>query len=300
MRPSPQPTDSPSTRSHSVPTRSHSILTRFCAIFAAVTLAVAGALVPSAPALADTRAYEFAGRWVDEPDVVVSGLDVLGAEWTFDINDDRPAPSNDPVANNVVTVTLDNATFSELPTTCLTSSPDAAGNEVTPLSSLSEDKRILECNIGTRDQGTAELAFTGVLTEGPAGSHVSATGSFRGHTVDLPRIPITNEFAMDAKFDGGGPQSHIGEPTTQQFIEFPFSLSHGRHGVDGPTSVSYDLHVDYTGRATFPQVKVRGAGCVPMTASTPGTRTLHRGTRLSRRPHSPTAPLRRPVKTPSR
>ncbi|NLT31580.1 MAG: hypothetical protein GXX86_14220 [Propionibacterium sp.] len=135
------------------------------------------------------------------------------------------------------------------------------------LSSVSEDGRTLICNLGTRVQGTAELSFAGVLADGPAGSEVGAAGTFRGHTVELPKIPITNEFTMDAKFDGGAPSSYTGtNPSTKQFLEFPFSVSHGRHTPAGPDSVTYELEIAHTGQATNPEVELRGdPACVPNT-----------------------------------
>ena len=244
--------------------RLKSLLFRCICMLAAVGLLASGSVAVTADsAAAVTKAYEFTGKWLDQPDEVVSGLDVLGTEWKLDINDDRPAPSNDPVANNVLTIELENAQFTDLPSTCLTESPDAEGNEVTPLSSLSDDKRTLECNLGTRTEGTAELSFAGVLADGPAGSEVGALGSFRGHTVELPRIPITNTFAMDAKFDDGHPLSSTGDPTNQQFYSFPFSLSHARQTPAGPDSVTVDLEVKHVGNPRNPEVELRGEGCVP-------------------------------------
>lgn len=240
--------------------RRHGRVKSISAALAAVALAAVGLPFAAESAAAATTAYEFTGTWLEQPESVRSGIDVLGTEWKFDVNDDRPAPSNDPVANNVLTITLENAKFTELPTTCLADSPDGSGNEVSPLSSVSEDGRTLECNLGTRAEGTAERVFAGVLTDGPAGSYVGATGNFRGHTVELPKIPIENKFWMDAKFDGGGPQSFIGRLETStdgvadQYINFPFSLSHARATPAGPDSVTYNLTIEHTGQSGNPEV----------------------------------------------
>lgn len=250
------------------PRKRNGFLRTASASLAALALAVTGLPAMADNAQAATKAYEFTGTWLDQPDVVRSGIDVLGTEWKFDVNDDTAAPSNDPVPNNVLTVTLENAKFTELPSTCLTESPDASGNEVTPLSSVSEDGRTLECNLGTRVQGTAELAFAGVLTDGPAGEYVGATGTFRDHEVELPKIPITNEFGMDAKFDGGGPQSFTGDSPSinrynDQFIDYPFSVSHRRGTPAGPDSVTYELTIEHTGQSSNPEVQLRDVACVP-------------------------------------
>ncbi|MDO5670137.1 MAG: hypothetical protein Q4G50_09050 [Corynebacterium sp.] len=228
----------------------------------------AATVLPAAPALAATRAYEFIGYWIDPPESAVSGLDVVGTEWKFDINDDTPAPTNNPVSNNIVTITLENGLFTALPTTCLTESPDAWGNDVDKLSSVSDDGRTLECNLGTRNEGTAERLFAGVLADGPAGSQVAATGTFRDHTVELPPIPILNTFAMDAKFDGGGPQSYTGGPdpdstTHNQYMNFPFSINHAKHTSAGPDAVTYELTIRHLGQAINPEVELREPACVP-------------------------------------
>lgn len=254
--------------SASSPRKYNGFLRAASASLAALALAVAGIPLVADSAQAATKAYEFTGTWLDQPQSVQSGIDVLGTEWKFDVNDDAAAPSNDPVPNNVLEVTLKNAKFTELPTTCLSESPDASGNAVSPLSSVSEDGCILECNLGTRVQGTAELAFAGVLADGPAGEYVGATGTFRGHEVELPEIPITNEFWMDAKFDGGAPQSAAGNKTSinqdyDQFINFPFSVSHRRGTPAGPDSVTYELTIKHTGQSQNPEVQLRDLACVP-------------------------------------
>lgn len=215
-------------------------------------------------AVAKTIAYDFLGEWLDQPDQVVSGMNVLGAQWRLDINDDQAAPSNDPVPNNVVTVELENAEFTEIPSVCLTDTPDHVGNEVEPLSTLSSDRTMLTCNLGTFNEGTAQLTVTGMLVNGPAGSQVTAVGSFAGHRVQLPKIPIVNTFSMEAKFDGGTPLSYPGG--ADQYITFPFSVSHRANTPGASDPLSFDLDIKYTSNhSSPPEVEIRDEGCVPNT-----------------------------------
>jgi hypothetical protein len=214
----------------------------------------------AAPALADPVVYEISGHWKDQPDSVRSGIDVLGAVWKFDVNDDGPAPSNDPVANNVLTVTARHGKFTKLPSTCVADEKDDAGNKVDPVSSISDNGKTLICNLGTRAQGTADLALTGIVPEGKAGDKVSASAEYRGKTAKLPEIPILAAFGMDAKFDSGTPLSQVGVPTDVQFISFPFSVSHANGSADGPDTLVYDLTITDN---THNDVELRdGGACV--------------------------------------
>ncbi|WGH83137.1 isopeptide-forming domain-containing fimbrial protein [Auritidibacter ignavus] len=209
---------------------------RFSAIFLTALALVAGLVLPSAlPAEAETgqtKAYEFTGNWIDQPEALESGVGVVGAQWRLDINDSAAAPGNANVDGNVLEVTLENAVFTDTPETCESAE-------------LSEDRRSVTCDLGERAQGTAEVAFTGVLADGPAGSFVTATGTFRGHEVKLPEIPIIKNFGMTAKFDGGHPQSLIATNTRYQNINFPFSISHAQQTANGPDSVTYRLDIRY-------------------------------------------------------
>lgn len=213
-------------------------------------LAFAGLAQPQA-VHADTVAYEFIGSWENPPASVRTGVDVLSAIWRFDINDDSPAPSNDPVENNVVTFTAQKAKFTAIPEICLTTG-------VTPASTLSSDGTTLTCNIGTRNQGTAQVSFTGLVATGNAGEQVSLTGTFLDKTVDLPKIPIVNPFVMDAKFDGGSQMTPSG---TQQLASFGWSVSRSTGALPGPSTVSYDLTVGMSGNEPL---SLDGSGCVPL------------------------------------
>lgn len=219
-------------------------------------LAFAGLTTPIA-AQASTVNYQFTGAWQSPPAQVRSGVDALSAIWYFDINDNSPAPTNNPVDNNTVTFTAQNATFSAIPAVCLTSG-------VTPVSSLSADGKTLVCNIGTRDQGTAQVAFTGLVPQGNSGDMVSVTGVFMGNTVVLPQIPIVNPFIMDAKFDGASTSTPSG---TQQLLSFGWSVSHSQGSLPGPSTVSYDLTLNTSNGETL---SLNGTGCSPISTAYAG------------------------------
>ncbi|WP_372968616.1 SpaA isopeptide-forming pilin-related protein [Microbacterium sp.] len=216
----------------------------------AVAVVGAGALVPTAAADAAT-VYEIEGEWqAPVPPQVASG-DSLISVWRFNINDDSPAPSNDPVDNVTVTFTVQNAKFVTMPDVCLT-------NGVTPASSISADGTTLVCNVGTRDQGTAELMLTGLEANGRTGDTVTITGAVGGVEATLPEIPIVNDFAMDMKFDGGRPKSSTSGALQQ--LSFPWSLRHAPGSTAGPNTVSYDLTFSSTAGNV---VTAQTVGCTP-------------------------------------
>lgn len=219
-------------------------------------LAFAGLAQPQI-AEAQTVAYEFIGSWENPPASVKTGSDVLSAIWRFDINDDSPAPSNDPVDNNVVSFTAQNAKFTAIPEVCLTTG-------VTPVSTLSADGTVLTCNIGTRNQGTAQVSFTGLVPTGNSGDQVSLSGTFLDKTIDLPKIPIVNPFMMDAKFDGGSTSTQSG---AQQVVSFGWSVSHSTGSLPGPSTVSYDLTVAGSNGEVL---SLDGTGCFPITSTYAG------------------------------
>ncbi|MCQ9342760.1 DUF11 domain-containing protein [Corynebacterium kozikiae] len=239
----------------SKPSRVHpaALVSAALALFMVVILAL------GSTALAATKAYEFTGKWIDQPEYAVSHHDVLGTIWHFDINDDAHAPGNASVADNILTLTAENGYFTEIPSTC-----------TGPLTELSEDRRNLTCDLGERFEGTAEFAFAGVYVDGPPNSEVGVNGTFRGLKVELPKIPIRAPFSMDAKFNDGGPASVQRINSTDQLITFPFSISHAKQTAAGPDSVSYDLTMTYNGNAAAPQVALEGQGCVPNTTRQSG------------------------------
>lgn len=251
---------------------------RKAAAKAALALTLVGALsfaglAQTHVAQADTVAYEFIGSWESAPASVRAGSDVLSAVWRFDINDDSPAPSNDPVTNNVVTFTAQNAKFTALPEVCLT-----AG--VAPVSSLSTNETVLVCNIGTRNQGTAQISFTGLVPTGNSGDQVGLTGTFLDKTVDLPKIPIVNPFIMDAKFDGGSTNVPSG---VNQDLTFGWSVSRSTGALPGPSTVSYILTVAGSNGETI----LGTPTCAPISTSLAGypfSDTTHSASRTTKFP----------------
>ncbi|WP_291279739.1 SpaA isopeptide-forming pilin-related protein [Galactobacter sp.] len=232
-----------------------SLLRRVLATVAAALTVCLGISLPSA--VAETTTYEFYGQWQSPPTSVSSGTDALSAVWYLDINDDSPAPSNDPVPNNTVVFTATNAKFTAIPSVCKTSG-------VTPVSTLSADGTTLTCNIGTRDQGTAQVTFTGLVPMGNSGDQVGLTGEFNGKTFDLPKIPIDNKFVMDAKFDGGSTSTQVG---ALQELTFGWSLSHSTGSLPGPTSVSYVLTVNASNGET---ITLPTGSCSPISTGLAG------------------------------
>lgn len=149
-----------------------------------------------------------------------------------------------------VTFTAQNGRFTDLPTMCLT-------DGVAPGSSISSDGSTLVCNLGTRDEGTAELMLAGLQVDGLSGETVSISGEIGGVTSELPEIPIVNEFAMDMKFDGGSPRTTIAG--NQQTFHFPWALRHAPGAEAGPNSVSYILQFTGSNGEVFAP-----NGCAPI------------------------------------
>lgn len=208
----------------------------------ALALALAGTLgwVQQEAAHAET-VYEIVGNWQPGTPSTLKMGDNAVSVWRFNINDDGPAPSNDPVDNVTVTFQVQHGVFTVLPEPCLV-------EDVTPLSEISADGASLTCNLGTRDQGTAELMLTGIQAVGNTGDLVFVSAEIGGEQAQLPEIPIENVFAMDMKFDGGTGASNEG---TQQKGVFPWSLRHAPGGEPGPDTVSYDLTFSASGSETL-------------------------------------------------
>ncbi|MGM1018767.1 MAG: SpaA isopeptide-forming pilin-related protein [Actinomycetota bacterium] len=214
-------------------------------------LAVVGSLgIVHGDAAQAATVYEIEGQWQEPAPAELSSGDAVVSEWRFNINDDSAAPTNDPVDDVTVTFTAQNSVFTALPSVCLTEG-------VEPVSTISADGHTLVCNLGTRDQGTAELMLTGLEVDGSTGDTVTVSGSIGGVDAVLPEIPIMNTFAMDMKFDGGRPASTRAD--TRQEVDFPWSLRHAPGSAAGPNSVSYDLTLSSTAGNTITAVP---AGCV--------------------------------------
>ncbi|MGD2204267.1 SpaA isopeptide-forming pilin-related protein [Microbacterium maritypicum] len=232
-------------------------LRRLCAGALAVFVVGGMSTVLAAPAHAAT-VYEIEGSWQAPVPTQVESGDVLSSAWRFNINDDSPAPTNDPVDNVTITFVAQNAKFTALPSVCLTTG-------VTPASSISTDGKTLTCNVGTRDQGTAELLIAGLQVDGTTGSAVSISGSVGGVDATLPEIPIVNVFAMDMKFDEGKPTSS--QAGALQELAFPWSLRHSPGAEAGPNTVSYDLTLSSTAGNT---ISAMSAGCVVQNSTQAG------------------------------
>lgn len=219
------------------------------AIILAAVLGLSVGWPSTAPAHAAT-VYEIQGEWQEPVNSPVESGDALVSVWRFNINDDAPAPGNEPVDDVTVTFTAQNGRFTNRPTMCLT-------DGVSPASSISPDGSTLTCNLGTRDQGTAELMLAGLQVDGLTGENVSISGEIGGVTSELPEIPIVNEFAMDMKFDGGSPRTTI--VGDQQTFHFPWALRHAPGAEAGPSSVSYDLQFTGSNGEVFVS-----EGCAPI------------------------------------
>ncbi|GAA5108513.1 hypothetical protein GCM10023339_07640 [Alloalcanivorax gelatiniphagus] len=212
-----------------------------------------GTLAPASAA----PVYEIDGTWVNPPATISRGNPVV-AEWRINVNDDQPAPSNDPVDNVTATFSVDNAFFDGIPDLCKT-----AG--VTPASSLNADKTELTCNFGTVDMGTALVLQTPVVANGATGEEIVLGGTSPGdERLELPPILIRNPFQMDMQFAGtsdyNGAWDDVTDPT---YVDVPFnwSLRLGNGSDAGPNAVSYRLTlVDVNGRPVVLGTHPTGVG----------------------------------------
>jgi len=220
---------------------------------ATVLAALVMSLLPATAASAAT-VYEITAQWADGSPTEVATGETLGSEWRVNVNDDRPAPSNDPVDNVTFTATYTNATVASIPDACLTTG-------VTPASSISADGRTLVCNIGTKEQGTSHVVQVPVRAEGGSGDEITASGSIGTASAGLPPIVIDNPFAMDMVWQS--PTNVIGWNDTFVDIDVQWTLFLQRGSDAGPTSVSYTLDVT---NAVGAPVSVGPNGCTPFTS----------------------------------
>ncbi|GAA4724444.1 hypothetical protein GCM10023350_03500 [Nocardioides endophyticus] len=192
----------------------------------------------AAPAGAAT-VYEIDGEWAPGTPTTVAKGDVVTSEWRVNVNDDRPAPSNDPVDNVNFTVTIDNGQFKALPDLCKT------GAAYTPPSSLSADKKTLVCNLGTVNQGTAVVVQAPIVADGTTGEQITASGSIAGLTDDLTPINIKNTFGMDMLWGQPSPltvASPGGNPGDFDF-DFEWTLFQDVGSDEGPQTITYNLTI---------------------------------------------------------
>lgn len=221
----------------------------------AVLLSVASLGAVAAPAAADP-VYEIEGAWVNPPATVTRSTPVV-AEWRVNVNDNMPAPSNDPVDDVTATFVVEKAFFDEIPDLCKTTGVD-------PVSSISDDGSSLTCNFGTVEMGTALLVQTPVVSNGNTGDRIVLDGtSPSGENVELPPIEIRNPFVMDMQFAGTSEYQAWDNVTNPTYVdvEFNWSLRLGNGSDPGPQTVSYQLTLnDVNGRPVVLGTHPSGVG----------------------------------------
>lgn len=208
------------------------LLSPFLALVVIMTGA-AGVLAVTAPAAVAAPEYEITGTWINPPDELASGDPVTG-DWRVNVNDDQPAPSNDPVDNVTVEFSVGNGEFAETPDACLTQG-------VTPASSISADGMTLTCNLGTVRMGTAVAVQTTVTADGPTGSEVTLGGSVAGQDADLDPIPIVNPFLMDMDITNPTNGTYDNDAGTRAIVDLPWTLYLGRNSDPGPANVTIPM-----------------------------------------------------------
>ncbi|WP_129789515.1 DUF7507 domain-containing protein [Promicromonospora panici] len=202
----------------------------------AVATATTGLIVSVAAPAAAATVYEIEGEWAANTPTTVGRGDVVNAVWRVNVNDDQPAPSNDPVDNVTFTVTLDRGLFSEIPDLCLEA-------DVDPVSAISEDGKTLTCNLGTVDQGTAVVVQTPVVVDGETGEQLTAVGETNGLQAPLDPIDIVNDFAMDMQFGGNTVYQRWGDEYQGVDLDLQWALRLGKGSDPGPDSVTYRLRL---------------------------------------------------------
>ncbi|MBW9094856.1 DUF11 domain-containing protein [Microbacterium jejuense] len=202
------------------------------AVMTAVT-AVVLSVVPAVGAQAAT-VYEIDAAWADGTPSTVRNGDVVTGVWHVNLNDDAPAPDNDPVDDVTVTITAENGRFPAVPNLCLTRGVD-------PVSAVSEDGRTLTCNLGTRQEGTAVVLQAPIVVDGGTGSQVSAEGAIGGQTASLSPIEVVNVFGMDIRWNAG--TSSIAQGTGFFETDFEWTLVTQVGSDPGPQTVTYDVSI---------------------------------------------------------
>lgn len=224
---------------------------RSVAGMAAFATAFAGFSVLGALPAVAAPVYEITARWVDDTASQVASGDVVSSEWRVNVNDDAPAPSNDPIDNVTFTVTATNGRIASIPDLCLTA-------DVDPVSSISADGKTLTCNVGTRLQGTAAVVAVPVVVDGGTGDAVSLAGRINGQQASVPEIPIENPFGMDIRWGTGTPTFSFGDGGF--LLDYQWTLSKSLGSEAGPQTVVYNLNI------ASPQggaVSVDQQGCAP-------------------------------------
>lgn len=229
---------------------------RFVAGTVAATFAMTGLTAAVALPASAATVYEITAQWAEGSATTVKSGDVLTAEWRVNVNDDATAPANDPVDNVNFTLTIENGTFTELPSSCLV-------DGVTPVSSISDDGKTMVCNIGTQDEGTAHVIQTPIRADGETGSQLTGSGTIDGKTADLTPVDIVNDFGMDMVW--GSPTSSVSYQTGYADLDFQWTLFLDNRSEAGPNSVSYTINVAAQDGST---VTVAPGACAAFTTGT--------------------------------
>jgi uncharacterized repeat protein (TIGR01451 family) len=228
------------------------------AIVTAGTGMAMGAALPAAAA----TVYEITGEWEAGTPATVGRGDVVNAVWRVNVNDDAPAPANDPVDNVTFTVTLGHGLFREIPDVCKTAGVD-------PVSVISEDARTLTCNLGTVVQGTAVVVQTPVLVDGATGEQITAVAEINGQQKPLTPINIVNDFAMDMQFGGNTTYVRWNSGYSAVDLDMQWALRLGAGSDPGPQTVTHRLRlIDSNGAAVSVGTGIYGdVGCSPFNAN---------------------------------
>lgn len=225
----------PPTLSSPPPRRGRRTLRRWLTTALTLLLAVTG-LAALAGSAAAAPVYKIAGEWVNAPATISRGNPVV-AEWRINVNDDQPAPSNDPVENVTATFSVEKAFFDGIPDMCLTTG-------VTPASSLNAEGTELTCNFGTVDMGTALVLQTPVIANGITGDQIVLDGtSPSGENVELPPVAIQNPFRMDMQWGGVSNYAAWDDVNTPTYaeVDLEWSLRLGNGSDPGPNTVTQRL-----------------------------------------------------------
>jgi len=224
----------------------------------AATFAMTGLTAAMAAPASAATVYEITAQWAEGSATTVKSGDVLTAEWRVNVNDDAEAPVNGPVDNVNFTLTIDNGTFEELPSSCLV-------DGVTPVSSISDDGKTMVCNIGTQDEGTAHVIQTPIRADGETGSQLTGSGTIDGNTADLTPVDIVNDFGMDIRWAVATNSSQLsgaGTPNPVVDLGLQWTLSRDKRSEAGPQTVSYDLQIS---SAAASSIAVGANRCSPFT-----------------------------------
>lgn len=222
-------------------------------------LALAAALPASA---ASVITHETAVSWVGgTPGSLDNGANA-SLEVVVNTNADDGVAQEVP--NVFVTLTVANADIAALPGVCLTDGVD-------PVSSVSEDRHTLVCNLGTQQTGTAARVKVAVVSDGKNGDIITGTVTSPG-TADLvvPPVPLVAGAGIDVVLDqrddpySGGITS---PPSTGYNVYYGVALPVGVENLEG--DVSFDLTLaDQSGQPVAAVSDVRDPGCAATTTRT--------------------------------